>query len=315
MITAGVVAGVVLSEGCTPEGRAASPGLSSAGSARVAGRNPQMGYRRLGRTGLMISEIVLDGRFRDPQGGSSWDRFTTGELPPEVVKNRTEVVSKCIDEGINYVDITRGNEALAYGAALRGRRDQMYIAADDAEYAMRQNRNRNRESQTKNIESCLRKLGTDHLDVWRPQFKPMGGHRDVDLELCIDVFEKARSQGKVRFLGMSTYDRTWILHVIERFPQYMIVYAPYTPGFADPASVDQKLLETARAKEVGIILVQPSGPEAALGTIETQTERLPAAEILTDADVTAVVVEMDALSDVDAAVKAVAERRASTSPA
>ncbi|OHB65914.1 MAG: hypothetical protein A2Y77_01330 [Planctomycetes bacterium RBG_13_62_9] len=303
-----------------------------------------MGYRRLGRTELMISEIVLGGHFNDPRGRHAWDRFTDDSLPADVAANRADVVSKCLDYGINYVDITNGAEAQAYGAALKGRRDRIYLAADDAQYAMRQDRNRNAESQMQSIESCLRKLSTDHLDIWRPQFSHTGGHRDIDVQMCIDVFERARQQGKVRFLGMSTHDRAWAQHAIENFPQYMVAYIPYTLKSrvtpVDPRAIDRAqlyepqgqeswlrdtrkgLFETARTHDTGIITTKPfsaglvfSTPPQGFGRPDAATEvdrelaRLTLAYVLSNPDISGVAVGMMLPQHVDNNVRASFERR------
>ena len=344
-LAAGVVTGVVLSEGYARQECANSPD----GGTPITNENPRMKYRRLGRTGLMISEIVLGGHFSDPQGALSWDRFTTGEVPPHVTSNRMEVVSRCIDCGINYLDVTRSSEALAYGVALKGRRDKMHIAADDAEYAMRVRRQRNAKGQMQSIESCLTKLRTDYLDIWRPQFQPLGGHRDLDLELCIEVFEKARKQGKVRFLGMATHDRVWMQRVVERFPQYTVVYVPYTLRSrvtpADPRSIDRSqlyephdqpwslgrdrpsLFEAARAQDTGVIAMKPfsaglifsavnqgfADPDRATQSDE-ELARLTLAYILGNPDISGVAVGMRLPAYVDNNVRAVTERQALLNP-
>jgi predicted aldo/keto reductase-like oxidoreductase len=312
---------------------------------RVANHSSSMAYRRLGRTNLMVSEIVLGGHFNDPYGRPSWDRFAGGDLPADVARNRAEVVAKCLDYGINCVDITSGGEALAYGAALKGMRDKMYIAADDSEYAMRQEAHRNPEGQMRNIESCLSKLNTDYLDIWRPQFKYTGGHRDLDVHVCIEVFEKARKQGKVRFLGMSTHDRAWAQYVIEKFPPFMVVYAPYTlKSKARPASLtaidraqlyepqDQEwwlkdtrpgLFEAARKHDVGIVAMKPfsaglifSATGQEFGRPDRATDadrelaRMTLACILTNADISGVAVGMLLPSHVDNNVRGCLERQA-----
>ena len=343
-LAAGVVSSVVLAQGCATHGRMKSPAQPAAGPSSVLSRPPEMAYRRLGKTNLMVSEIVLGGHFNDPRGRPVWDHFT-GDLPEEVAQNRAAVVSKCIEYGINYLDITYGSEALAYGAALKGRRDKMYIAADDGEYAMRQERHRNAEGQMRSIESCLDKLNTDYLDIWRPQFKYTGGHRDLDMEMCIKVFEKARKQGKARFLGMSTHDRAWTEYVIEKYPQYAVVYAPYTlKSKAKPAnlkSIDRAqlyepqdqgvrlgdtrkgLFEMARENDVGIITTKPfsaglifSAAQQEFGRPDRATDadrelaRLTLACILTNPDISGVAVGMLLPSYVDNNVRASVERQA-----
>lgn len=79
-----------------------------------------MDYRRLGRTGLQVSAIGLGG------GGIGhvWGP-TTGE-------GCKEVVSRAIDVGVNFFDVTphygRGKAEQVLGEAARGRRGQCYFA-------------------------------------------------------------------------------------------------------------------------------------------------------------------------------------------
>ncbi|MCX6925824.1 MAG: twin-arginine translocation signal domain-containing protein, partial [Verrucomicrobia bacterium] len=86
--------------------------------------NPDMEYRRLGKTGLMISAACLGGHWKRvdtvvPSGG--------GIDNPDFQKNRYDVVSQCIDRGINYIDACTGSEVMVYSRALKGRRDKMHL--------------------------------------------------------------------------------------------------------------------------------------------------------------------------------------------
>jgi len=100
-------------------------------TSKILNYNPDMEYRRCGKTGLMISAVALSGHWKrvvkiiggeEPAG---WMTMAIGR--PEFQKNRAEVVSRCIERGINYVDACCGEEILAYAQALRGRRDKMYF--------------------------------------------------------------------------------------------------------------------------------------------------------------------------------------------
>jgi hypothetical protein len=100
-------------------------------TSKIVNYNPKMGYRRLGKTNLMLSEISLGGHWRNRGGGRYWDLFANDECPADVAKNRTDVMSKCIECGINYLDITTRAECISYGIALKGRREKMIVGADD----------------------------------------------------------------------------------------------------------------------------------------------------------------------------------------
>src|SRR6516164_3902972 len=80
---------------------------------KIVNFHPKMGYRRLGKTGYMISEISLGGH-----GGSSVD-------------DRIAVLDKAVELGINYVDNNIDAECDLYGAAMArckiAHRDRWFI--------------------------------------------------------------------------------------------------------------------------------------------------------------------------------------------
>ena len=97
VVAAGAIAGALA--GNT---RAAEPVDTS----KIMNYNEKMHYRRMGKSNLMISEVSLGGHWKNRNAGRYWDSFANEEVPADVAKNRTEVVSACIDSGINYLDIT-----------------------------------------------------------------------------------------------------------------------------------------------------------------------------------------------------------------
>jgi hypothetical protein len=54
-LAAGTVAGVVSLQGCATHGRGPAPAQPAASASSVLSRNPEMAYRRLGKTNLMVS--------------------------------------------------------------------------------------------------------------------------------------------------------------------------------------------------------------------------------------------------------------------
>jgi len=193
---------------------------------KILNYNPKMHYRRLGKTNLMVSEVSLGGHWKNRNAGRYWDHFANDQVPPDVEKNRTDVVGACIDSGINYLDITTAAECLCYGAALKGRREKMHVGADIHNLGPRGSDRCNVKDQTRNVDECLRLLKTDYLDIWRPQAKMDGSNTDAEIQVLIETFHKLRDRGKVRHLGMSSHSRPWLEHVIATFPQFEMIIFP-----------------------------------------------------------------------------------------
>ncbi len=195
---------------------------------KIVNYNEKMHYRRLGKTNLMLSETSLGGHWKNRGGGRYWDTFANDEVPADVVKNRSDIISACIDVGINYLDITTAAECIAYGAALKGRRAKMIVGADDHRLGPRNPANRNVKALTFNIDECLRRMKTDYLDIWRVQADMGGRNSDEDVEIMIEAFQKAHKAGKALHFGISSHSRPWAQHVIEKYPQVEMFIFPCT---------------------------------------------------------------------------------------
>lgn len=195
-------------------------------TSKIINFHPKMIYRRLGKTGLMLSEVSLGGHWKNRNAGRYWDSFSNEQVPDDVAKNRSDVISACIDAGINYLDITTAAECLSYGVALKGRREKMMVAADIHNLGPRNSNFCNVKDQTRNVDTCLRYLQTDYLDIWRPQAKMNGSNTDAEVESLIETFDKLHKAGKIRHLGMSSHSRPWFEHVIEKYPQFEMFIFP-----------------------------------------------------------------------------------------
>ena len=268
LIAAGTIAGALARQG--------QP-VNQPDTSKILNYNPKMRYRRLGKTGLMISEVSLGGHWRAPwrtrEDGWWWGKFANEQVPDKVAKNRTEVVSKAIDCGMNYLDITGGEECLCFGVALKGRREKMFVGADDSRLCPRHDEFCNVKAQLHNVEECLRRIGTDYLDIWRIQAKMDGTNTDAHVEMMIETFEKLKKQGKVHHLGISTHSRPWAQHVIEKYPQVEMFILPCTAKTKEqgkPATMDnieevhgrygpenESIFESLRKNDVGLITIKP----------------------------------------------------------
>ncbi len=242
---------------------------------KILNFNPKMKYRRMGKTGLIISEVSLGGHWKNRNGGRYWDQFTNDEVPQDVAKNRTEVVSACIDKGINYLDITTAAECLSYGAALAGRREKMHVGADDHRLCIRHDDNCNVAAQVKNVEECLRRLKTDYLDIWRVQAKMDGSSQDAHMEACLEAAERCKKAGKIRHFGCSSHNRKWLQHVVNTFPGVEMIVFPctaITKKAGGPIAKDNleervahglaedlggSIFDAVRKNDVGIVTIKP----------------------------------------------------------
>ena len=243
---------------------------------QIVNYHQQMHYRRLGKTCLMLSELSLGGHWRGRDGGGFWPSFPGDTVPDDVATNRTEVVSDCIDRGMNYLDITTASECQAYGLALKGRREKMIVGADDYRLCPRNPTNRSVKAQIQNVEECLRRLEIEYLDIWRVQALQAGGHSDAEVSAWIEAFQKLRQAGKAKHFGISTHCRPWIQRVVATFPEVEMVIFPCTAktrqaqlpptkdnvveGTMPPAwhsDTSESIFDAVQRKDVGLVTIKP----------------------------------------------------------
>src|SRR5690348_2977652 len=144
--------------------------------------------RELGRSGAKVSALGVGGHH-------------LGDLPD--VDTAIELVHETIDAGVTFFDCCweyhNGKSEDWLGRGLAGKRDQVFLMTKvcthgrDADLAMTM------------LEQSLRRLRTDHLDLWQIH----GVSFDNDAELFIrpggaaEALAKAKQQGKVRYVGFT----------------------------------------------------------------------------------------------------------------
>ena len=230
---------------------------------KVRGYNKKMGYRRLGKTNLWISEISLGGHC--PQISQSKKGIPDRD---EVLKNRKEVLVKAHELGINFIDTDMAKECRIYGQALRELklRDKFHISfASWGPKSFAEDTHKAGESRKgywiRVLENRLRDYGTDCLDIWRPvsclQFD--------DMAAAFEVMHKA---GKVRFLGVSNHEPQNIRKVTAHrgLPISMVLF-PYSVMTKES---DSGVLAACRQKDIGVVAIKPlsAGFLATSGTVK-----------------------------------------------
>ena len=197
---------------------ASNKNAKSVDTSKILNYNPNMEYRRLGKTNLMVSAVCL---------GGHWKRYDV--MKQDLDQNRYDVMSRCIDVGINYVDACWNSEVRRYSKALKGRRDKMYLAMCHGSRGPRNKDWRTAEKLLQGLDELLMGTKLEYADLWRIACMEPGGRHTFDTSCeIVKAFEKAKKQGKARFVGFSTHDRRWTKFMIEYFPQIEVVIFPYT---------------------------------------------------------------------------------------
>ena len=159
-----------------------------------------MEYRQLGNSGLRVSALTLGTM---TFGGR--DRF--GMVGSTDVAGATRQVDLCLDRGVNFFDTANGYSGGAseeiLGEAIKGRRDQLLLATK-ARMPVGDGPNDaglSRHHLITQCEASLRRLGTDHIDLY--QVHEWDGQ--TPLEETLDALDTLVKSGKVRYVGASNY--------------------------------------------------------------------------------------------------------------
>jgi 1-deoxyxylulose-5-phosphate synthase len=119
----------------------------------------------------------------------------------------TAMIDFCLESGINFIDTANvyneGASETLLGKALKGRRHQVVLASKvrgpmgpgPEEGGL------SKKAILRAVEDSLRRLGTDHLDIYylhRPDY-------DVPVQESLEAMDHLRRQGKIRFVGNSNY--------------------------------------------------------------------------------------------------------------
>jgi len=263
----------------------------AAAEANVQWRNkqPSMSYRRLGRTGFMVSEIAFDrglnyldmaplyGRGdceiaygRLIAGASKRDRVflntkISGFLPlrdrlyREVFKGLPQAKQQAVMKRAAEMRRQRGIEKpgyyLDYFPGQRRQFDATYLSsAMQKDYAHRVDGSKAlRKTIVESVEGSLKRVGTDTFDL---VMCPHGANapEEVQIPEIFQTFAELKKQGKVRHLGVSSHnDPAGVLRAATGTGQYdvvMVAYNVVNGGYLEEA------IRAAAARDIGVIAMK-----------------------------------------------------------
>ncbi|MFD1720365.1 aldo/keto reductase [Amnibacterium endophyticum] len=206
-----------------------------------------MQYRQLGSSGLRVSTITLGTM---GFGGTGW-ASPIGNLDVDGARRQVDMAR---DAGVNLIDTADVySEGLAeeiLGKALGSRRDD-FLVATKARGGMGTGPNDaglSRHHIIEAAEASLRRLGTDHIDLY--QVHEWDGQ--TPLEETLKALDDLVRSGKVRYIGASNYTGWQLMkalwtsekHGLERFVSQQIYYSLQARDAESelvPVSIDQGL--------------------------------------------------------------------------
>ena len=308
-------------------------GLGAAGSnsayaegviSKTRNYNPEMEYRRLGKTNIWVSAVCLGGHWKRIDimvpgvfKGKGW---LSADLDSDGFRNnRRDVVTRCIESGINYIDACTWEEVMAYSEALRGRRDAMFLGFSWYQEELRNAKFRTVDALLGTLDKGMQKAKLDYVDLWRiTMHEQSGRHTEAEVDQMMGALEKARKQGKVRFTGLSSHDRPHIKWMIETYPTVLqVVVTPYTAK--SKVLPKGSVFDAIKKHDVGFFGIKPfagtslfkgdSSPDSPTAEEDDRLARMAIRYILCNPAIAAPIPGMINPHQVDNVVKAVKERR------
>lgn len=194
---------------------------------------PAFSYRTLGKTGLKVTTVGFGC----------------------MITSDGSVVARAADLGITYFDTARGyqqgNNERMVGAALKGKRNQVVLST--------KSHSSTREDALRDLDTSLKELGTDHVDIWYLHAK--SSPEEVTDEL-IDAQQTAKRAGKIRFAGVSTHSgQTTLIPFLAKHDKIDVILSAYNFTL-DPVTA---VLEEAAHAGKGIVAMKIMAGGAAGG--------------------------------------------------
>ena len=207
--------------------------------------SPPIPTRPLGKTGATVSALAVGGHH-------------LGDAASYAVAER--IVAEAVDAGITFFDNCweyndgRSEDWMGRALSVSGRRDKVVLMTKVCTHG------RDGSLATKMLEESLRRLRTDHLDVWQIH----GVVFDNDPELAyrkggvLEALDEAKRAGKTRFVGFTGHKSPDVHYeMISRGYPLDTCQFPLNAFDATFRSFESKVLPACRARDIGVLGMKP----------------------------------------------------------
>ncbi len=285
-------AGVAVGLGAASGQSAKAAGGEAVDTSKIRSYNPNMEYRRLGKTDLMVSAVGLGGH----SGASGSERY--------------EIVSRCLEAGINFIDSTGSGELLRDMKALAGRRDRVHLGISETGREPRNPDYRTAKKLIGVLDQMLKRAKLEYTDLWRiTMYEPGGRHSFNTSCEAVEALTKAKKQGKARFVGFASHDRRWFKFMIEYFPEVDVILFPFTT-MSKRAQTDS-LFPALKKCDVGAFGIKPFAAGSLFAGDQEEKNRRArlAIRYILHSNTVIPIPGVSNVHEIDNVVKAITERR------
>jgi len=207
-------------------------------------------YRRMGNSGLKISEISL----------GAW--LTFGGTVAE--EKAAPIIRSAIESGINFIDISdiysKGEAEKIVGKTIKDYKRSDLVISSKLFWPMSENindRGLSRKHIMESIESTLKRIGTDYLDIYFcHRFDP-----ETEIEETVRAMDDLVHQGKVLYWGTSVWEANQINQAVSDASKH----DAYLPSVEQPRynmldrHIEAEIIPTCNKHGMGLTVWSPLG--------------------------------------------------------
>jgi uncharacterized protein len=192
-----------------------------------------------GKTGAQVSIIGI--------GGATLGRASS-------LKEAVRIVDEAVDAGVNFMDnaweYNKGRSEEWMGKALQGKRDKVFLMTKVCTHG------RGKDVALKQLEESLKRLQTDHLDLW--QVHEVVYYNDPELIYArggvIEALDKAKKDGKVKYVGFTGHKDPHIhMRMIQMGYKWDSVQMPLNPFDGTYRSFERQVLPQCAKRKIAAL--------------------------------------------------------------